>query len=110
MIRLEHITAVEEPAIIKESLAVRQWFVDHDLIESVLYLLENLFYNTTASGIVLFLNKNKNLQRKDFLAHASQVFEKDDLKNFIPSEGIEHIADTLIGWKEEEKPFSRMAA
>ena len=29
---------------------VRQWFVDHDLIESVLYLPENLFYNTPASG------------------------------------------------------------
>jgi hypothetical protein len=26
---------------------VRQWFVDHDLIESVLYLPENLFYNTS---------------------------------------------------------------
>ncbi len=36
---------------------VRQWFVDHDLIESVLYLPDNLFYNTTAPGIVLFLNK-----------------------------------------------------
>ncbi len=32
---------------------VRQWFVDHDLIEAVLYLPENLFYNTTAPGIVL---------------------------------------------------------
>jgi hypothetical protein len=39
--------------------SVRQWFVDHDLIESVLYLPENLFYNTTAPGIVLFLNKAK---------------------------------------------------
>ena len=34
-------------------------FVDHDLIESVLYLPENLFYNTTAPGIVLFLNRAK---------------------------------------------------
>ena len=33
---------------------VRQWFVDHDVVESVLYLPENLFYNTTAPGIVLF--------------------------------------------------------
>ena len=38
---------------------VRQWFVEQDLIESVLYLPENLFYNTTAPGIVLFLNKAK---------------------------------------------------
>ena len=84
---------------------VRQWFVDHDLIESVLYLPENLFYNTTAPGIVLFLNraKPKARQGKVFLVNASQVFEKGDPKNFIPGEGIQRIADTLIGWKEEEK-------
>jgi type I restriction enzyme M protein len=43
---------------------VRQWFVDHDLIESVLYLPENLFYNTTAPGIVLFLNRDKPKTRQ----------------------------------------------
>ena len=37
------------------------------------------------------------------LVNASQVFEKGDPKNFIPDEGIQRIADTLIGWKEEEK-------
>jgi type I restriction enzyme M protein len=84
---------------------VRQWFVDHDLIESVLYLPENLFYNTTAPGIVLFLNKAKPKERKGkvFLVNASQVFEKGDPKNFIPDAGILRIADTLIGWKEVEK-------
>ncbi|MCY4389901.1 MAG: class I SAM-dependent DNA methyltransferase [Desulfurellaceae bacterium] len=84
---------------------VRQWFVEQDLIESVLYLPENLFYNTTAPGIVLFLNKAKPKARqgKVFLVNASQVFEKGDPKNFIPPEGIARIADTLIGWQEEEK-------
>ena len=84
---------------------VRQWFVDHDLIESVLYLPENLFYNTPAPGIVLFLNKAKPKARqgKVFLVNASQVFEKGDPKNFIPDAGIQRIADTLIGWQEEEK-------
>ncbi|MDA3948335.1 MAG: class I SAM-dependent DNA methyltransferase [Spirochaeta sp.] len=84
---------------------VRQWFVEHDLIESVLYLPENLFYNTTAPGIVLFLNKAKPSQRtgKVFLVNASQVFEKGDPKNFIPDDGIQRIANTLIGWTEEEK-------
>jgi type I restriction enzyme M protein len=85
--------------------SVRQWFVEHDLIESVLYLPENLFYNTTAPGIVLFLNKAKSEERmgKVFLVNASQVFEKGDPKNFIPDEGIQRIADTLIGWQEQEK-------
>jgi type I restriction enzyme M protein len=84
---------------------VRQWFVDHDLIESVLYLPENLFYNTTAPGIVLFLNKAKPKERqgKVLLVNASQVFEKGDPKNFIPDDGIQRIADTLIGWQEAEK-------
>ena len=84
---------------------VRQWFVDNDLIESVLYLPANLFYNTTAPGIVLFLNKAKpKAQRgKVLLVNASQVFEKGDPKNFIPPEGIQRIAETLINWKEEEK-------
>jgi len=84
---------------------VRQWFVDHDLVESVLYLPENLFYNTTAPGIVLFLNKAKPKARQGqvFLVNASQIFEKGDPKNFIPEAGIQRIADTLIGWKEEEK-------
>ena len=84
---------------------VRQWFVDHDLIESVLYLPENLFYNTTAPGIVLFLNKGKPESRRDkvLLVNASQIFEKGDPKNFIPSDGIDHIVKILIEWKEEEK-------
>src|SRR5690606_16693905 len=84
---------------------VRQWFVDQDLIESVLYLPENLFYNTTAPGIVLFLNKAKSRERrgKVLLVNASQIFEKGDPKNFIPEDGIRHIADTLISWREEEK-------
>ena len=85
--------------------SVRQWFVDHDLIEAVLYLPENLFYNTTAPGIVIFLNKAKPEERQDrmLLVNASQVFEKGDPKNFIPEDGIARITDVLMQWKEEEK-------
>ncbi len=84
---------------------VRKWFVDNDLIEHVLYLPENLFYNTSAPGIVIFLNKakTKDRQGKVFLVNASRIFEKGAPKNFIPQEGIERIADTLINWKEEDK-------
>ena len=84
---------------------VRQWFVDHDHIESVLYLPENLFYNTTAPGIVLFLNKAKPKARKGkvLLVNASQIFAKGDPKNFIPDDDITRIADTLIKWKEADK-------
>ncbi len=84
---------------------VRQWFVDQDLIESVLYLPENLFYNTAAPGIVLFLNRAKptGRQGKIFLVNASQIFEKGNPKNYIPDNDIQRIANILIDWKEEEK-------
>src|SRR6266436_9471584 len=39
--------------------AVRQWFIEQDLIEGVIYLPENLFYNTPSPGILLFLNRSK---------------------------------------------------
>jgi len=89
--------------------SVRQWFVEQDWIESVLYLPENLFYNTTAPGIVVFLNKAKQAERRGrvLLVNASQVFEKGDPKNFIPATGIARIAEALIQWREEEK-FSRV--
>jgi type I restriction enzyme M protein len=85
--------------------SVRQWFVEQDLIEGVIYLPENLFYNTSAPGILLFLNKNKPKDRKGklFLVNASQVVEKGDPKNFIPAGGIERIAKAFTAWQEEEK-------
>jgi type I restriction enzyme M protein len=85
--------------------AVRQWFVEQDLIEGVIYLPENLFYNTNAPGILLLLNRNKpkDRQGKLFLVNASQVVEKGDPKNFIPAAGIERIATGFLAWDEEEK-------
>ncbi|MFO0966081.1 MAG: N-6 DNA methylase [Gemmataceae bacterium] len=85
--------------------SVRQWFVEQDVIEGVVYLPENLFYNTSAPGILLYLNKNKPKERRGtlFLVNASQVVEKGDPKNFIPAAGIERIAAAFKAWKEEEK-------
>ena len=98
-------------ANVNKEKTVRQWFVDQDLIESVLYLPENLFYNTSAPGIVLFLNKAKPKARrgKVFLVNAGKEFEKGNPKNFISPKGIKRIANTLIRWKEEDK-FSRIVA
>lgn len=88
---------------------VRRWFVEQDLIEGVLYLPENLFYNTTAPGIVIVINKAKPKERqgKLFLLNASEEFKKGDPKNYIPEDAIVRIADTFIAWKEVEK-YSRI--
>ena len=91
--------------VIVIDLIVGGQFVEQDLIEGVIYLPENLFYNTTAPGILLFLNRKKpnDRQGKLFLVNASQVGEKGDPKNFIPVAGIERIAKAYGAWMEEEK-------
>jgi len=91
--------------------AVRQWFVEQDLIEGVIYLPENLFYNTNAPGIILFLNKSKPAKQRNkiFLLNASREFEKGDPKNFIPDAGIQRIAEAFKAWREEDK-FARIVS
>ena len=91
--------------------SVRQWFIDHDFIEGVLYMPENLFYNTTAPGIILFFNKNKptKLKNKIFLINASHEFIKGDPKNYISEEQIKKIADTF-NTKKEVEHFSMFVA
>jgi type I restriction enzyme M protein len=90
---------------------VRKWFVEQDLIEGVIYLPENLFYNTTAPGIILFLNKAKSKERRGklLLLNASREFAKGDPKNYIPDDAILRIADTFTAWKEVEK-YSRIVS
>ena len=50
---------------------VRRWFVEQDFIEGVIYLPENLFYNTTAPGIIIVLNKAKPKERQGKLSFCS---------------------------------------
>jgi type I restriction enzyme M protein len=88
---------------------VRRWFVEQDLVEGVIYLPENLFYNTTAPGIILFLSKAKPKERKGklFLLNASRDFTKGDPKNYLSEESIRRIVETFQHWKEHDK-FSRI--
>jgi type I restriction enzyme M protein len=88
---------------------VRKWFVDQDLIDGVIYLPENLFYNTTAPGIIIILNrtKPKNRAGKMLLLNASREFVKGDPKNYIPDDAVTRIADTFLSWKEVDK-YSRV--
>lgn len=85
----------------------RKWFVDNDIIEGVIYLPENLFYNTSAPGIIIFLNKDKKYKNKIYLLHAGKEFEKGDPKNFIPPASIDKIAEYYKAFKDEEK-FARL--
>jgi type I restriction enzyme M protein len=69
---------------------IRKWFVDRDLIDGVILLPENLFYNTTAAGVIVVLNKRKPAARKGtiVLLNASRRFKKGRPKNYLPEEDI----------------------
>ena len=77
---------------------IRKWFVDHDLIDGVILLPENLFYNTTAAGIIVVLNKRKSAVRKDkiTLVNASRRFRKGKPKNYLPDEYIRPLATAFL--------------
>ncbi len=64
---------------------VRRWFVEQDLIEGVIYLPENLFYNTSAPGVILLINRQKpaNLAGRYVLVNAGREFAKGNPKNYL---------------------------
>lgn len=83
---------------------VRKWFIEKDLIEGVIYLPENLFYNTTAPGIIIFINKNKTIKLKNkvFLIYAGKEFVKGDPKNYLGEEQVRKIVHAYTTKKEVE--------
>jgi type I restriction enzyme M protein len=73
---------------------IRKWFVDRDLIDGVILLPENLFYNTSAAGIIMVLSHRKPAARKSkiFLLNASKHFKKGSPKNYLPEENIRSLS------------------
>jgi type I restriction enzyme M protein len=86
---------------------VRKAFVERDLIEAVVLLPENLFYNTTAAGIILIVNRAKAHPGEILLVNATDLFEKGRPKNFLTDPYITKIADAYDKW-EEIPQFSRV--
>lgn len=73
---------------------IRKWFVDHDYIEGVILLPDNLFYNTTAAGIIVVLNKRKPASRegKVILLNASRRATKERPKNLLSENDLLELA------------------
>lgn len=82
---------------------IRKKFIENDLVEAVVLLSENLFYNTTAPGIIMVVNKNKKKRGEVLLINASKLFEKGRPKNFITEAGIEKVREVFSRWKVEER-------
>ena len=73
---------------------IRKWFVERDLIDGVILLPDNLFYNTSTAGLIVVLLKSKPAARKGkiVLLNASRRVRKGRPKNFIPEDDIRPLA------------------
>ena len=77
---------------------VRKVFVESDLIEAVILLPENLFYNTTAPGIILVINRAKRKKDQILLVNASKQSTKGRPKNFLEDSHIDAIGEAYLKW------------
>lgn len=81
---------------------IRKAFVEHDLVECVILLPENLFYNTTAPGIILVINKVKRHPGEILLINASRLFTRGRPKNYLDEDHVDRIASIYHNWTHEE--------
>ena len=70
---------------------IRKWFVEQDVIEGVILLPDNLFYNTSAAGVIVVISKRKPKTRRNkiVLMNASRRVRKGRPKNFIPKKDMQ---------------------
>ncbi len=86
---------------------VRKAVVEKDWIEAVILLPDNLFYNTTAPGIIIVFNKNKakDRQNKIILINASDEKKKskESSKNYLPEKSVQKIVETYQKFEDQDK-------
>jgi type I restriction enzyme M protein len=82
---------------------IRKKFVDADLVEAVVLLPENLFYNTPSPGVLVFFNRQKNRPGEILIINASQLFAKGRPKNYLDERHVGQIVEGFRRWKTEER-------
>ena len=86
---------------------IRKAFVEADMVEAVILLPDNLFFNTSAPGIIMVMRHVTAAAQRDhaeeiLLINASNLREKGTPKNKLGGEHIQQIADILLNWQEVE--------
>jgi type I restriction enzyme M protein len=81
---------------------IRKAFVEADLIETVILLPEDLFYNTSAPGIVMIVNKAKRHSGEILVINSSKQFEKGRPKNHLADAHVSAIAAAYETWETQD--------
>jgi len=74
-----------------------------DVIEAVVLLPENLFYNTTAPGIILMINSAKRHPGEILLINASRLFTKGRPKNHLNEQHVDRVAQLFHSWTADKE-------
>lgn len=90
---------------------IRRAIVAADLVEAVVLLPENLFYNTTAPGIILLLRRGKPAERQGqvLLLNAAAHFVKRKPKNELTLAGRHALAAALAAYQDVPKLARRLS-
>ncbi len=84
---------------------IREKVIKDDLIEAVIALPPNLFYNTSSPGTILILNKDKPTERKDkvIFVYAEEEYREGSAQNFLEEEHIQKIVDAIEDYEDQER-------
>ena len=82
---------------------IRARFVEQGLVEAVILLPENLFYNTSAPGIILVIHRAKPHPGEILLINAARLFTKGRPKNELMPEHIRQIAQLYLDWQAQDE-------
>ncbi|MBN1887293.1 MAG: N-6 DNA methylase [Thermoflexales bacterium] len=83
---------------------VRRAFVEANRVECVILLPENLFYNTSAPGIIMVIHGEGSRPHAGeiLLINASKLCAKGRPKNYLTDEHIEQIYGLYRDWQAQE--------
>ncbi|MGI6359642.1 MAG: type I restriction-modification system subunit M [Acholeplasmatales bacterium] len=88
---------------------IRKWMIEQDLIEAIISLPSDLFYNTNIKTYIWILSKNKSEARKNKiqLIDASNIYHKlrkpiGDKKNELTPENRKKITELYVNFNEND--------
>ena len=77
---------------------VREKFIDLDLLEVVVLLPENLFYNTQNAGVIYFLNRRKLHPREVLMVDLTEQYHRGRAKNTLSDDAGKLLKKSYDEW------------
>ena len=84
--------------------SIRRGLVEDDVIEAIVALPPNLFYGTTVSACLLFLNRRKGQKRRDHVlfVDGAREFERQKSQCFLSDANVKCLANAFHSYRDED--------